>query len=382
MDTLIGDLLDAGRIDTGTLSVAPEFVGSRRAGGTRRAATFLSGGGAAHRAHRSAARPAPGNGRSAIAWCRCSTTCSPTRSATLRNPPPSEFWPSATGLHVAVSVSDEGQGIAPETSRQAVHQVHGRPGPGGWRRRWRPRRARARDLQGPGRGPWRAHPGRERRRRPRHALHVHDPGGRGGRRRGSRRSGPLVRGDESVGGGAHPGGRRRPGDAAPCPRHAGGGGLRPAGDRRPPGSRAHRAGREAAAGPARPDAARDGRRRADDDRAGARPACRSSSSRATGATRPSRGRSRRAPTTTSSSRSRRPSSRPGSGRPLRRRSHPAPFKLGELSIDFDRRRASVAGRPVTLTATEFRAAAGARAERGPGSHLRGPAARGLGRTQE
>ena len=33
--------------------------------------------------------------------------------------------------------------------------------------------------------------------------------------------------------GAHPGGRRRPGDAAPCPRHAGGGGLRPAGHRRP-----------------------------------------------------------------------------------------------------------------------------------------------------
>ena len=38
---------------------------------------------------------------------------------------------------------------------------------------------------------------------------------------------------------------------------------------------------------------------------------------------------------------------------LRRRSNPAPFVLGELSIDYDRRRVSVAGRPVTLTATEY-----------------------------
>ena len=38
---------------------------------------------------------------------------------------------------------------------------------------------------------------------------------------------------------------------------------------------------------------------------------------------------------------------------LRRRSNPAPFVLGELAIDYDRRRVSVAGRGVTLTATEF-----------------------------
>ena len=38
---------------------------------------------------------------------------------------------------------------------------------------------------------------------------------------------------------------------------------------------------------------------------------------------------------------------------LRRRSNPAPFVLGELAIDYDRRRVSVAGRPVTLTATEY-----------------------------
>ena len=38
---------------------------------------------------------------------------------------------------------------------------------------------------------------------------------------------------------------------------------------------------------------------------------------------------------------------------LRRRADPDPFVLGALAIDYDRRHVSVAGRPVTLTATEF-----------------------------
>ena len=38
---------------------------------------------------------------------------------------------------------------------------------------------------------------------------------------------------------------------------------------------------------------------------------------------------------------------------LRRRSNPVPFILGELAIDYDRRRVTVAGRPVTLTPTEY-----------------------------
>ena len=38
---------------------------------------------------------------------------------------------------------------------------------------------------------------------------------------------------------------------------------------------------------------------------------------------------------------------------LRRRANPAPFVLGDLAIDYERRRVSVAGRPVTLTATEY-----------------------------
>ena len=38
---------------------------------------------------------------------------------------------------------------------------------------------------------------------------------------------------------------------------------------------------------------------------------------------------------------------------LRRRSKPVPFVLGELAIDYDRRRVTVAGRAVTLTPTEY-----------------------------
>ena len=38
---------------------------------------------------------------------------------------------------------------------------------------------------------------------------------------------------------------------------------------------------------------------------------------------------------------------------LRRRSNPVPFVLGELAIDYDRRRVTVAGRAVTLTPTEY-----------------------------
>ena len=38
---------------------------------------------------------------------------------------------------------------------------------------------------------------------------------------------------------------------------------------------------------------------------------------------------------------------------LRRRAEPQPFLLGELAIHYEERRVTVAGRPVTLTVTEF-----------------------------
>ena len=41
------------------------------------------------------------------------------------------------------------------------------------------------------------------------------------------------------------------------------------------------------------------------------------------------------------------------GAALRRRAEPDPFVLGELAIDYDHRRVTLAGRPVKLTATEY-----------------------------
>ena len=73
-----------------------------------------------------------------------------------------------------------------------------------------------------------------------------------------------------------------------------------------------------------------------------------------GRARPSRVRSMPAPTTTSSSPSRRPNCWRGSvDAALRRRADPVPIVLGDLAIDYDRRRVTVAGRAVELTATEY-----------------------------
>ena len=66
---------------------------------------------------------------------------------------------------------------------------------------------------------------------------------------------------------------------------------------------------------------------------------------------------------------------------LRRRSNPTPFVLGDLAIDYDRRRVSVAGRPVTLTATEYDLLRVLAQGRGSGPDSRGSAAPGLGRTR-
>ncbi len=112
MNGLINDLLDAGRIDAGTLSVSPE-PSELEALVDRARNTFLSGGGlhtvlidlppdlprvmadrrrivqVVNNLFANAARHAPAS--------------SPIRVAALRD-----------GVHVAVSVSDEGKGIAPE----------------------------------------------------------------------------------------------------------------------------------------------------------------------------------------------------------------------------------------------------------------------------
>ena len=123
-----------------------------------------------------------------------------------------------------------GPGHRAGAPRAAVPQIRRRRGPRGRARR----RAGTGHLQGPGRGPWRTHPGRERGPGPRHSRHLHDSAGRAGRRR--RPPAPPRPARCGDGRGAHPRGRRRPGHTAPCSRHAGGGGLRAPGHRRPPGS--------------------------------------------------------------------------------------------------------------------------------------------------
>ena len=95
--------------------------------------------------------------------------------------------------------------------------------PQAWRHRGRRPRGRARrgrsrpgDLQGAGGGPWRAHPGRERRCGPGHRGDVHAAGGRGGRRRrrGGLRPGWPARAPGRAGADTRPRGGRRPEDAA------------------------------------------------------------------------------------------------------------------------------------------------------------------------
>ena len=112
MRGLISDLLDAGRIDTGTLSVLPEPA--ELAGLVDRArSTFLSGGG-----RHTVLIDLPPDLPSVMAdrrrivqvlnnlfsnAARYAPDSSPIRVAALRD-----------GMHVAVSVSDEGRGVAPE----------------------------------------------------------------------------------------------------------------------------------------------------------------------------------------------------------------------------------------------------------------------------
>ena len=67
---------------------------------------------------------------------------------------------------------------------------------------------------------------------------------------------------------------------------------------------------------------------------------------------------------------------------LRRRADPARFVLGILAIDYDRRRATVAGRNVELTATEYELLRAPVAQRRTGHDLRDAAESGLARAQQ
>ena len=344
MDSLIGDLLDAGRIDTGTLSVAPEpsdvavLVDQARG-------TFISGGGR----HTVRIDLPPDLPRVMADRQRLVQVLNNLLANAARHAPdsaPIRIAAEREGLSVAVSVADEGRGIAPDQLGQLFRKY-----------------TTAGDRKGGlgsglglaiCKGLVEAQGGRIRAESGGVGLgarfHLHDPDGRGGQRQS--RPGPPRPAGPRPGRSAHPRGRRRPGDAAPSPRHAGGGGLRPAGHRRPRGGGAPHPDRKAPTGPARPDAARDRRHRADADRAELAdlPVIFISGygrdetiARALEAGAEDYVVKPFSPTElTARIRA-----------ALRRRSNPVPFVLGELAIDYDRRRVSVAGRPVTLTPTEY-----------------------------
>ena len=176
MRGLIGDLLDAGRIEAGTLSVAPEP--SEVAALVDRARnTFLSGGGR-HTVFIDLppALPLVMADRRRIVQVLNNLLS----NAAQHSPESSPIRVSAErdGVHVSISVSDEGKGVAPRVSAAPVPQVRRRGG-----RRWQARDhghgPRAHHLQRPGGGARGPYPRRERRHGPGRTLHLHVAGGGG-----------------------------------------------------------------------------------------------------------------------------------------------------------------------------------------------------------
>ena len=208
MDGLIGDLLDAGRIDSGTLSVDPEPA-EVAAVVDRARTTFVSGGG------RQAVRIdlPPSLPRLMADERRIVQVLNNLFSNASRHSPetvpPIHVGAVRDGVHVAISVSDEGRGVPPEQLPYLFREyaeVDGgdgtrglgvRPGPG--------------HLQGAGGGARGSHPGRERRARAGHPVHLHGPGGGRTRRRHAWVvARPVAPVPQRPRGDAHRGGGRRP----------------------------------------------------------------------------------------------------------------------------------------------------------------------------
>ena len=120
---LIADLLDAGRIDTGTLSVAPEptevaFLVDRAR------TTFLSGGGR----HTVLIDLPPDLPRVMADRPRVEQVLNNLLANAARQAPessPIRVAAERDGVHVAVSVADEGRGIAPERLAQLFRKYSG-----------------------------------------------------------------------------------------------------------------------------------------------------------------------------------------------------------------------------------------------------------------
>ena len=245
MDGLIGDLLDAGRIDSGTLSVDP----------------FVSGGG------RQAVRIdlPPELPRVMADERRIVQVLNNLFSNASRHSPetsPIHVGAVRDGVHVAISVSDEGRGVPPE-ELPYLFRKYADVGGGDGTRGLAGFGLGLGHLQGAGGGSRGAHPGRERRTRTGHPVHLHGPGGGRARRHAGAVARPVAPVGQQPRGDAHRGGGRRPRDAAPRAGRAHRGGLHAGRDRRPGGARRPREDAPAGAGPAGPAATGHGRHRAD-----------------------------------------------------------------------------------------------------------------------
>ena len=262
---LISDLLDAGRIETGTLSVAPEptEVGSLVDGARN---TFLSGGGRqAVRIDLPPGLPRVMADRRRIVQVLNNLLSNAARHSAETSPICVAAAPD--GVHVAISVSDEGQGVPPD---QLPHLFRKHAALAGGDRR--------RGAAGYGlglaicKGLVEAHGGRiwaeSGGAGEGNAVHVHDSGGGRVRRRRARPGrGPLRRARRRTRGGAHPGGRRRPADVALRAGRAHPGRLCSGRDRQPAAALRPRRDAPARPGPSGPRAPGNGRHRADAERA-------------------------------------------------------------------------------------------------------------------
>ena len=222
MRDLIGDLLDVARIETGELSVAPAPADVATLVDEARS-RFQSGGGRNNlRIDLSPELPlVMADGRRIIQVLNNLLT-----NAARHSHEASAIGVSAVreGYHVAVSVTDEGRGIAAERLPHLFRKFspHRRRGPETGHRGVGPG---PRHLQGDRGGPRGPDMGRERRAGPGGAVHLHDSGGPGRRYRGRPSPGALQAVGE--GAGAHSRGGRRPADAPARPGRAHECGLRP-----------------------------------------------------------------------------------------------------------------------------------------------------------
>ena len=244
MRGLVADLLDAGRIDSGTLSVSPEPTAAADLV-ERARSTFLAGdGGRAVAVELEDGLPPAMADRRRVVQVLNNLLANAARhteaSATIR------VAAGSDGREVAFSVADDGAGVAPELLPH-LFRKHAGGGSG---------------TAGHGlglavcKGLVEAHGGRIRAEATARAAahdHVHSAGGGAGRDRPCRREAETG-GDRRPP--ASPGGGRRPERAALRARRAGEGRLRPGRDGRAGGRRRAGPRRAPGAGAARPDAAR------------------------------------------------------------------------------------------------------------------------------